>query len=63
MNAFKVARASNPSSNELEDEYIEYSEFKVFLQYLLLYFGYYFIFKSLDIDNDERLKIDDFIAG
>jgi hypothetical protein len=31
MNAFKVARASNPSSNELEDEFIEYSEFKVFL--------------------------------
>ncbi len=27
------------------------------------YFGYYFLFKNLDSDNDDRLKVNDFIEG
>jgi hypothetical protein len=63
MIAFKIAKNSNPGTNEAEEDYIEFSEFHIFLKYLFQYFGYYFIFKSLDNDNDERLKVDDFISG
>ena len=27
------------------------------------YFGYYYMFKKLDTDFDDRIKIDDFISG
>ena len=40
---------------------MEKSEFKTFLFFIHKYFGYYFMFKSLDLDFDDRITIDDFI--
>ena len=34
-----------------------------FFKYLLKYFEYYFLFKNLDQDNDERLKVQDFLTS
>jgi hypothetical protein len=40
---------------------MEKSEFHTYLYFIIRYFGYYFMFKSLDLDFDERVKVDDFI--
>jgi len=36
-------------------DFIEQQEFRFYLEHILKYFGYYFLFKKLDTDNDERL--------
>lgn len=61
--AFNFAKDLNPGVDENQDDYIEFSEFKVFLQKIIEYFSYYFLFKKLDTDNDERLKVEDFVHG
>lgn len=60
--AFNQAKTSVPGENGQQDDYIERSELQTFLKYCVIYFGYYFMFKILDSDNDERLKVNDFIS-
>ena len=56
-----MARNSIPGKTQTNDDYMEKSEFKTFLFFIHKYFGYYFMFKSLDLDFDDRITIDDFI--
>jgi hypothetical protein len=61
--AFNQAKQTVPGENGQQDEYIERGELKPFLAYVRKYFGYYFLFKNLDNDNDDRLRVNDFVEG
>lgn len=58
-----MAKKTVPGENGQQDEFIERSELQAFLTWTLKYFGYYFMFKNLDTDNDDRLRVNDFVAG
>lgn len=61
--AFNKAKSTHPGEDGMQDDYIERKELQPFLAYCLKYFAYYFLFKNLDEDNDERLRVTDFTRG
>jgi hypothetical protein len=52
IRAFQAAKDFSPSKNKESDDYIERSEFRIFLLYLRQYFKYYLMFQSLDSSQD-----------
>ena len=56
--AFNAAKQNNS-----EESYIDKKHFRLFIESILQYFANYYLFKKLDLDYDERIKIEDFING
>ena len=45
------------------DDYLTFPEFRIFLQYLRMYFELFQAFARLDTGDDRRMDIDEFKAG
>ncbi len=52
IRAFQAAKDSSPSKNKESDDFIERSEFRIFLLYLRQYFKYYVMFQTFDSSKD-----------
>ncbi len=63
MRAFMAAKDSVKGKSKPSGDYIERSEFRVFLCYLRQYFEYYEIFQVVNTDGDKYLEYDEFVAA
>lgn len=45
---------------KLQDNLLEWNEFRIFLVYLRQYFEYYVLFKQIDKSDDQKIQIDEF---
>ena len=60
--AFKYAKNYSKSGN-VGDDYVELSEFRIFLLSLRQYFEYYEAFSRVDQDSDNRIEFNEFLAA
>lgn len=60
IRAFQIAKDVTKSKSSVGDDYIEFREFRFFLQSLRQYFEYYAAFSRTDSDNDKRISLDEF---
>eukprot|EP00009_Paramoeba_aestuarina_P002319 CAMPEP_0201522276 /NCGR_PEP_ID=MMETSP0161_2-20130828/16690_1 /ASSEMBLY_ACC=CAM_ASM_000251 /TAXON_ID=180227 /ORGANISM="Neoparamoeba aestuarina, Strain SoJaBio B1-5/56/2" /LENGTH=181 /DNA_ID=CAMNT_0047921067 /DNA_START=126 /DNA_END=669 /DNA_ORIENTATION=- len=65
MRAFQAARDvdKRSGSDEHRDNYVQRSEFRLFLVYLLQYFELYVMFDLIDSGDDRRVNLDEFKAA
>ena len=63
MRAFQAAKGACKSKNELSDDYVEASEFRLLLVYLRQYFELDVAYNRLDSSDDRRLSLPEFRAG
>ena len=63
MRAFTAAKGAVKSKSKSGDDYVERTEFRLFLLYLNQYFNYYKLFASIDVGGDHRINFDEFSAG
>merc|ERR1712110_342528 len=60
--SFHHCKAVSKSSNEKGDDYIEFKEFRLFLQTLRQFFEYYQAFDRVDTGDDGRISKEEFTA-
>ena len=60
--AFMAAKAHSKSKEEdsVADDFVQKKEFRIFLLYLRQYFEYFFMFKKLDRESDNKLNVEEF---
>ncbi len=61
--AFKKSKNSTKTNRNKGEDYLEFEELKVFFAHLKLYFEFFYMFKKLDINNDNRIDIFEFKNG
>merc|ERR1739844_843979 len=60
--SFHHCKAVSKSSNEKGDDYIEFKEFRLFLQTLRQFFEYYQAFDRVDTGDDDRISKEEFTS-
>jgi Ca2+-binding EF-hand superfamily protein len=63
MRAFQAAKDISKSSSELGDDFIERSEFRLFLVYLRNYLEIWQMFDRIDSGDDRRINLEEFKAA
>ncbi len=64
MRAFTAAKNFDQASTaKLGGDYIEHSEFRIALVYLLQYFKLYVAFREIDSSDDRRISRQEFVAA
>jgi hypothetical protein len=64
MRAFTAAKGVNQSGNKAQnDDYVDYSEFRMFLLYLRQYLELWVMFDKIDENKDKRIEKDEFAAA
>jgi hypothetical protein len=59
--AFEAAKVASKSKKKYGADYVEYgAEFRLLLFYLREYLEYYIAFRECDIDDDDRVSIQEF---
>lgn len=56
MRAFQAAKNKVKSESKHGADFIEKSEYRIFLKYLRQYFEYWVAFSRLDVDHDQRVS-------
>ena len=60
--SFHYAKKVSPKKSKCGDDYLEFSEFRLFLQTLRQYFEYYQAFDRLDTGDDNRISKEEFTS-
>jgi len=60
--AFHFARDVHPSSNSHGDDYLQFSEFRLFLHAVRQFFEYYQAFDRIDTGDDNRVSREEFTS-
>jgi len=61
--AFHAARDMSPPVQDFSDDYIDFSEFRIFLVFLQHYHELHTLFLQLDASGDGRLGVDEFVQA
>jgi len=56
MRAFQKAKSVAPSKHTSDDDYLQKSEYRLFLSYLRQYYEYWLAFAQVDKDGDRRIR-------
>ena len=65
IRAHTAAKAVGQRSNnrQNEDDYVQKSEFRVFLKYVKQYFELWYMFDEIDSSDDRRVSFDEFVTA
>lgn len=60
FNAAKAVRKGKGKRAEQRDDYVEWCEFRMLLQYIYKYFELWFMFDEIDTSDDRRVSLEEF---
>lgn len=60
MRAFQAAKSFSKCEVSIGNDFVTFSEFRIFLVYIRQYFEYFVMFKKMDKNDDKKIGLSEF---